>query len=149
MSIRFKVEGMDKLQKKLKQLGDVPQKYVTQSSRKAMRIALKAAKQSAPEDTGELKRGIIMVGERSRVKGKKVYRIVFDRSKNDIFQKKDESGNVIAYYPASQEYGFFTRNGKYIPGYHFLEKALTGNAKKIEKTIVDEMLKRIEKAMKG
>lgn len=149
MSIRFKVEGMDKLQKKLKQLGDVPQKYVTQSSRKAMRIALNAAKQNAPEDTGELKRGIIMVGERSRVKGKKVYRIVFDRSKNDIFQKKDESGNVIAYYPASQEYGFFTRNGKYIPGYHFLEKALTGNAKKIEKTIVDEMLKRIEKAMKG
>lgn len=149
MAVKFKIEGMKELERKLKRLGDVPQKYVTSSSRKAMRIALNAAKRNAPVDTGELKSGLKMVGERSRVKGKKVYRVVFDRAKNDVFQKKNEKGEIIGYYPASQEYGFFARNGRYIPGYHFLEKALTGNARKIEKTIVDEMMKHIDKALKG
>lgn len=145
MAVKFKIEGMKELQRAIKRLGDVPQKAVTPAAKKGMRIALNAAKQNAPVDTGELKSGLKMVGERSRAKGKKVYQVVFDRAKNDVFQKKNEKGEIIGYYPASQEYGFFARNGRYIPGYHFLEKSLTGNARKIEKTIVDEMLKRIEK----
>jgi HK97 gp10 family phage protein len=146
---KFKIEGMKELEKAIKKLGQVPQKAVTPAARKGMNIAIKDAKVKAPVDTGELKQGIKLIGEKSRSKGKKVYRIVFDRAKNNVFQKKNKEDKVTGYYPVSQEYGFFARNGRYIPGYHFVEKGLTQNASKIEKTIVDEMSKRIDKALKG
>ena len=150
--VYFRVEGMDELEKSLKRLGKVPQKHVTASSRKAMNIVLKQSRASAPYETGALKKGIKMVGERSRQKGKKVYRIVFDRNMNHIFQKPvknpGESGHKgarkIAYYPYSQEYGFFARDGKYIPGYRFIGDSFNENVRNIEKTIVSEMKKRID-----
>jgi len=144
---KYKIEGMKELQKSIKRLGGVPQKAVTPSARKGMNVAIKSAKSNAPVDTGELKKGLKLVGERSRTKGKKVYQVVFDRAKNDIFQKRNSLGDVTGYYPASQEYGYFARNGRYIPGYHFLEKALTENVSKIEKTTVGEMSKRIDKEL--
>jgi HK97 gp10 family phage protein len=146
---KFKIEGMKELEKSIKKLGQVPQKAVTPAARKGMNIAIKDARINAPEETGELNSGMKLIGEKSKSKGKKVYRIVFDRAKNNVFQKKNKEGKVTGYYPVSQEYGFFTRNGRYIPGFHFAEKGLTGNANKIEKTIVDEMGKRIDKALKG
>lgn len=146
---KYKIEGMKELKKSIKKLGQVPQKCVTPAARKGMNIALKSAKVNAPEDTGELKKGMKLVGERARVKGKKVYQVVFDRAKNDIFQKKNAQGKVIGYYPASQEYGFFTKNGRYIPGYHFMKKAMEDNNRAIEKKIVDEMSKNIDKALEG
>lgn len=142
--VKFKVEGMKELEKSLKKLGQVPQKHVTSSARKGMNISLKDSKANAPYDTGQLMKGIVMKGERSRVKGKKVYRVVFDRNMNDVFQKKDKSGKVVAYYPVSQEYGFFARDGRYIPGYRFVSDSLTDNVGKIEKTIVTEMKKKID-----
>ena len=46
--------------------------------------------------------------------------------------------------PVSQEYGFFAKNGRYIPGYRFISDSLTDNVSKIEKTIVTEMKKKID-----
>ncbi len=155
---------MDKLLNDLEKIGQVPQKHVTASSRKAMNISLRQSKANAPVDTGLLKKGIIMKGERSRVKGKKVYRIVFDEKYNDFFQKKIKygttkyvknakgkmvrrnikAGTVTGYYPISQEYGFFARDGRYIPGYRFISDSLIDNTAKIEKTIVSEMQKKID-----
>jgi uncharacterized protein YabN with tetrapyrrole methylase and pyrophosphatase domain len=149
MAKGFKIEGMKELEKTIKKLGQVPQKAVTPAARKGMNIAIKDARVKAPVDTGELKQGMKLVGEKSKRKGKKVYRIVFDRAKNEVFQVKNDKGEVIAYYPVSQEYGFFAKNGRYIPGFRFVEKGLTQNASRIEKTIVDEMGKRIDKALKG
>ncbi len=144
MPFNFKVEGMDKLQKDLEKIGQVPQKYVTASARRGMNIALKDSKANAPYDTGMLKKGIVMKGERARAKGKKVYRIVFNRNMNDVFQKPNKEGKVTGYYPISQEYGFFAKNGRYIPGYRFIHDSLIDNTSKIEKTIVSEMQKRID-----
>lgn len=147
---KFKIEGMKELQKSMKKLGQVPQKSVTTASRKGMNVALKSARQNAPQgDTGQLKSGMKLVGEKSRSKGKKVYQVVFDRSKNHIFQKKNNEGKITGYYPASQEYGFFARNGRYIPGYHFMKKAMEDNSGAITKKIVDEMSKSIDKALGG
>lgn len=146
---KYIIEGMKELQKSVDKLGKVPQKYVTTAAKKGMNIAIKAARKNAPIDTGELKRGMKLVGEKASVKGKKVYQVVFDKDKNDIFQKKNKEGKVIGYYPASQEYGFFAKNGRYIPGYHFLEKSLTSNSGAIENKIVDEMGKNIDKALEG
>lgn len=162
--VNFKIEGMKELQKSMKKLGKVPQKHVTASARKGMNIALKQSKANAPYETGNLKKGTIMVGEKAQNKGKKVYRIVFDRRMNDVFQHKTKSGgyryvtnakgkavkrktkvgDVTGYYPVSQEYGFFARNGRYIPGYRFISDSLTDNVSKIEKTIVSEMQKRVD-----
>lgn len=150
--LTFRIEGMKQLEKSIKKLGEVPQKHVTTSARKGMNIALKQARADAPYETGNLQRGTIMVGEKAKVKGKKVYRIVFDRNMNHIFQKEvknpGESGSKkarnIAYYPVSQEYGFFAKNGRYIPGFRFVRDALVDNVNKIEKTIVSEMKKRID-----
>ncbi|WP_294186351.1 HK97 gp10 family phage protein [uncultured Clostridium sp.] len=146
---RFEIEGMKELQKSMKRLGKVPQKCVTPAARKGMNIALRSARKNAPIDTGELKSGMKLVGEKSRVKAKKVYQVVFDSSKNDIFQKKNKEGKVIGYYPASQEYGFFARNGRYIPGYHFMKRAMEDNSGSIAKTIVNEVGKNIDKELGG
>ncbi|QUH21080.1 HK97 gp10 family phage protein [Alkaliphilus sp. B6464] len=147
--VKFKIEGMKQLEKGFKKLGDVPQKHVTSSSRKGMNIALKDSKANAPYETGNLKKGIKLAGERSKHKGKKVYRVVFDREMNNVFQKfrqKDgvQTGELIGYYPVSQEYGFFAKNGRYIPGYRFISDSLKDNVRSIERTIVAEMRKKID-----
>lgn len=142
--VKFKVEGMEKLQRDLKKLGNVPQKHVTSSSKKGMNIALRDARVSTPYETGMLKKGIKIVGEKSKSKGKKVYRIVFDRAYNDVFQKPNKEGKITGYYPVSQEYGFFAKNGRYIPGFRFISNSLTDNVSKIEKTIVDTMQTKID-----
>ncbi|MDD4564775.1 MAG: HK97 gp10 family phage protein [Eubacteriales bacterium] len=153
--VKFKVEGMKELQKSLKRLGQVPQKHVTSSARKGMNVVLKGAKSNAPEDTGDLKRGMKLSGERSRFKAKKVYRVIFDPAMNDIFQKpiknpgsRGGSGKNTGYYPISQEYGFFAGDGHYIPGYRFVHDSLTSNAKQMEKIIIDTMKTKIDQEIR-
>jgi HK97 gp10 family phage protein len=148
MRIKFGVDGINKLNRDLKKLGKVPQKHVTASARKGMNVVLKGARANAPVDTGELKKGMKLSGERARVKGKKVYRVIFDPAKNDIFQKKNAAGEITGYYPISQEYGFFARNGRYIPGYRFIHDSLTSNAKQMERVIVDTMKGKIDQEIR-
>ncbi|MDF2510466.1 MAG: phage protein gp10 family [Herbinix sp.] len=148
MKATFKVEGMNKLKKDLEKLGKIPQKHVAASARKGMNIVLKESKASAPYDTGQLKKGIVLKGERSRYKGKKVYRVVFDDKMNDVFQKKNKEGKVIGYYPVSQEYGFFAKNGRYIPGYRFIHDSLTENTIKISRVMIDTMKTKIDAEIK-
>lgn len=142
--VHFKLEGMKDLERSFKRLGKVPQKHVTASARKGMNIVRREARANAPVETGELKKGIILRGERSRVKAKKVYRVVFDPKMNHVFQKKNNAGKITGYYPVSQEYGYFAKNGRYIPGYRFIHNALNNNTQKVAKTIVSEMKKKID-----
>ena len=144
MSFKFDVYGMDKLLNDLEKIGQVPQKHVTSSSRKAMNIVLKQSRANAPYYEGYLEKGMKLKGERSRTKGKKVYQVIFDPNMNHIFQKPNKQGKITGYYPVSQEYGFFAKNGRYIPGYRFIHDALADNTQKVEKTIVSEMQKKID-----
>ena len=99
----FKIEGMAELEKTIKELGELPQKCVNTAARKGILIPKKAARQGGWIDqTGNLRRGIITKAEKTRVKGKKVYDVVMDPSKNDIFAKISKTGKRY-YYPASQE----------------------------------------------
>ena len=145
--VKFTIEGMDKLEESAKRLGKIPQKFVTQSTKKAMTPILKKARANAPYDTGDLKKGSIMVGEKSKSKAKKSYRIVFDRAMNDVFQKPNKEGKVTGYYPVSQEYGYYTKSGSYIPGFRFISGAFTGQASQVEKTIITEMENKMEAAI--
>lgn len=166
IKINYKIEGMDKLAKAFKKLGDVPQKHVTSSVKKTMNIPLKEARKNAPKKTGNLKKGIILTGEKSQLKGKKVYRVVFDRNMNDIFQKQGKTylssansdreqrkrvantkNKVTGYYPVSQEYGYYTKNGKYIKGKKFVHNAMEKNTVEIERAIIQTMQKKIDKEL--
>lgn len=147
MRIKLDVD-MRNLQRSLKKLGQVPQKHVTASARKGMNIVLKEARAKAPYETGALKKGMKLQGERSRYKGKKVYKIIFDPAMNHIFQKKNQAGEIVAYYPISQEYGFFARNGRYIPGYRFIHDSLADNAGQMERVIIKEMKAKIDQEIR-
>jgi phage protein, HK97 gp10 family len=139
--------GFDDLMRDFEKLGKVPQSAATRGAQAAGRLALKAAKANAPVDTGELRDGIILKGERNRDRGKKVYDIMMDPAKNDVFVKMTKDGKR-AYYPASQEYGFLTVDGRYIPGYGFLRRAIDDNAEQIERKVLEVAGREVDKALR-
>lgn len=158
---KYKIEGMKELMNSVKKLGKLPQKCVTKAAKAGGNIALKAAKKGGWIDqTGNMRRGIILKGERSRITGKKVYDTMMDPAMNDVFQKTTKSGlrrvtkgkrTKMAkgnyYYPASQEFGFTTVNGGYVPGFHFLKNAIEDNNSTIESKIVNVLSKAIDKEL--
>ena len=131
--LTFYLQDLPKFHAALKRVEKVPQRAVTKAAGKGATVVRKAVRGEVPVDTGALKRGIIRKPERSRIRGKKVYDVMFDPGMNDVFQKpikdpgaaggKSEKG----YYPASMEYGFLTRSLggglRYVPGYHFMRNA--------------------------
>lgn len=162
----FQVDGLKELQRSMQQLEKVPQKHITTSVKQAMSIVLKDAKAKAPEDEGYLKKGIIRVAEKTK-KERKVYRLVFDKKMNNIFQKTAKSTTTMykyrgynrktkdfhetsktSYYPVSQEYGYFAKNGRYIPGFMFGHKALKNNVPKVERMIIGNLKSRIDEEIR-
>lgn len=142
--VRFEIEGMKELEETIRKLGQLPQKCVSPAAKKGATIVFKAAKENAPFLSGDLEGGIILKGEKVRKKGKKVYDIMMDPAKNDIFVKETKDGKRY-YYPASQEYGFLTRDGGYVPGVHFLRDSITENVDRIVKETVKVLAKQIDK----
>lgn len=128
-----------------------------------------AIRSAAPEETGTLKSGIILHKERKRHEGKAVYDIYMDPKMNAVFQKPiinpRRSQRSYAYYPASQEHGFFSRradggmtytrpNGSAakinkVPGKHYMRTGVevAGEAAKAE--IAGNALSAIEQAFGG
>lgn len=146
MAKRTDIIGMKELEQSFRELGKVPQTVATQSARKGATIARKAARANAPVDEGNLKRGIIMKRERTRVKGKAVYDVMMDPAMNDVFVKVSKEGKR-SYYPASQEYGFLTVDGGYVPGYRFLRRAVDDNERQIERDVLEAAGKAVDKAL--
>lgn len=141
------IQGLRELERLMRTLGQVPQKVANKAARVGAAIPRKAAKVNAPVDTGDLRKGIIMKAERKVKPGKKVYGIMVDPKKNDIFVKLSKT-NKRSYYPASQEYGWTTR-GHYTPGYRYLRHAIEHNDDKIEKAIIETAGKEIDKILRG
>ena len=124
---------------------------------------------AAPEKTGQLKGGIVLHKERTRVPGKAVYDIMMDGKKNDIFQKpiknRVRSQKPYAYYPASQEHGFFSRRPDggmtytrptgekmkidKVPGKHFMRTGVEVAGEAAESEILGNALKAIEDEFGG
>lgn len=121
--INLDISDLRRLEGEIKALGGVPQRCVTKAARKGANVILKAARKNAPKKTGNLRRGMKLKGEKSRIKGKKVYQVTFRADMNEIFQKKNKEGKIVGYYPVSQEYGFIKRNGEYKPGKRYMKQA--------------------------
>ena len=147
MARNWKVEGMKQLERDFKRLGKVPQTIVTQAARAGGRIVLRAAKQNAPEDDGDLKRSLVLKREKRRVRGKTVYDVMHSPHMNYALVKISKEGKR-SYYPASQEYGFMTRDGGYVPGYRYLRRAADDNRIQAEKKVLDVAGKGVDKALR-
>jgi len=136
--LTFYLNDLPKFYATLNRVEKVPQRAVTKAAGKGATVVRKAVRGTVPVDTGALKRGIVRKGERSRVKGKKVYDLMFDPGMNDVFQKPIKNpgeaggGSKKGYYPASMEYGFLIRSKggglSYVPGYHFMREAAESSA---------------------
>lgn len=161
---KYKIDGMQNLLRSIDKLGKAPQKCVTKAAKFGAKIALTAIRSNAPEDTGDLKKGIVLKGERSRFKSKKVYQVTFNPAMNDIFAKNHKMGafnsklknsksnlgsTTRAYYPASQEYGYFLRDGRYMPGLHFMRDTAIANEPAVKTAMVSVLSKEVDKALKG
>lgn len=142
------IDGMKNLEKMFRRLGNVPQTIATKSARAGASIPLKAARRNAPVDRGKLKKSIVMKRERTRTKGKSVYDITIDKAMNDVFVKESSEGKR-SYYPASQEYGFLAKDGRYIPGYRYLRNAIDDNKLEITKKVLETAGREVEKALKA
>ena len=141
---------------------------LTRAVKQGAKLVQQAIKAAAPADTCELRDGLILVKEKTRARGKVVYQITPAREKNPIFQKPIKnpvrSKSAHAYYPASQEYGYFTRRPgggmtyvrsdgskatmDKVPGKHYMRTGadVAGETAKnlIAKTLLDEIAKEYE-----
>ena len=156
-SLTMDTRELEDFQRALSRIGDLPQKITRQAAGKGATVIRKAIRSEAPVgETGQLRRGIARHKERTRtVRGKAVYDVWIDPSKNDIFQKPIKNPGAAggakhawAYYPASMEYGFLTRskgNGlSYVPGYHFMRDAADAAAPEARQVIIDTAMEKIE-----
>lgn len=154
-TLKFYLEDLPKVYVALNRVERVPQRAVTRAAGKGMTVVRRAVRGTVPVATGDLKRGIIRKGERSRVKGKKVYDLMFDPGMNDVFQKPiknpGEAGGKSpkAYYPASMEYGFLTRSKggglSYVPGYHFMREGAEASSFTAKQTMINAFTSELEK----
>lgn len=140
---------IENLEKCIWRIGKLPQKCVNSAARQGARVLLLKAKQNAPYESGNLEKGMILVGERSKTKGKKGYQVTFARDMNDVFQKpiknpgayggKSKSG----YYPASMEYGFKLSGKRRREGEYFMQGAIEseeGAARNaVNKTLIEKL----------
>ena len=151
----FQMEGFGGFIGVLGSMEDVPKKCVSRAAGKGATVVRRAIRGKVPVDTGNLKRGIYRKGERSRLKGKKVYQLAFNPAMNDIFQKPiknpGEAGGKSkhAYYPASMEYGFLTRSKgsgySYVPGYHFMQQAAEESSAEAKSAMINALNEQIDK----
>lgn len=107
------LEGFDDLTKTLANMADISDQDLAKATKRGAGIVLNAIRAHAPVKSGTLQSGLIPHKEKSKTRGKVVYDIMPDPKLNAVFQKPIKrpvrSESPYAYYPASQEFGFFTR----------------------------------------
>ncbi|MBV1758135.1 MAG: HK97 gp10 family phage protein [Dethiosulfatibacter sp.] len=137
---------MKELEDMIKRLGDFPPTLVTAAAKAGATVALKAAKRNAPEDSGDLKKGLKLAGERKKGH-KKVYQVGLDPKMNDVFVTMSKSGKR-GYYPAAIEYGYIRKDGKKVAGAYYLKRALTENKERVELATLEGLIAKVDKELK-
>jgi hypothetical protein len=150
-----RVEGVKELCKQLERVEKIPKSVINKASNAGIKKPLRDARGKAPKDSGALKKGIIKIREKTkkRTAKKVVYRIVFDRSYNSIFQKYiikpgTRGANPpkrSGYYPVSQEFGFHTSKNSRVPGLNFIHQAFKDNYTNSQRIIVKRLSKEVDK----
>ena len=134
------IVGIEDVQRLFEEVGKAPAKVLTSATRKGANIALKYAKAHVPvgvewttgkfaHEPGALKKSLRIKKERGK-KGKSVYTV---------------GPNASGWYAHLADYGFTTRNGRYIPGNRFLRNSVDNNRALIEQTILTGLAAALEK----
>jgi len=132
--------GIEDVQRLFEEVGKAPAKVLTSATRKGANIALKYAKAHVPvgvewttgkfaHEPGTLKKSLRIKKERGK-KGKSVYTV---------------GPNASGWYAHFADYGFTTRNGRYIPGNRFLRNSVDNNRALIEQTILTGLAAELDK----
>ena len=147
----------------------IPETNLPKAVRQGAKLVQGAIKSAAPKDKDTLRSGLILKKERSRNVTKIVYDVIPDPKLNSVFQKPIDfpvrSKTSKAYYPASQEYGFFTRrsdggmtyhlsNGETmeldrVPGKYYMRSGAETTGNSAKKQIVSSILNDITKELSG
>ena len=150
ISFHASLEGEREVIRQFRALGGkFPKKELTKAAKAGGAEPLKVARALAPRDTGTLKKGIKYIRETPRKKYKAVYRMVFNRKYNAVFQKPIKHPGIYGgkkdtgYYPVSQEYGFKSKSG-YTRGKYFLRRAIDSTASQSEAKMIESLNKSID-----
>lgn len=144
---RETIIGLNALIKDIKKLDKMPQSQINKGARRGANVILHEARAIAPKKTGKLAKKITLKAERSK-RGKKVYQITMQKVEKYPESVKIGKDGTRYYYPASQNYGFKTRNGGHVAGKHFLGKALQNKGAEASRVMVEEISKEIDKALR-
>lgn len=145
ISIEFIGATPEEIRAKLERLGGIKPSFLNMPVKKAATATKGIAKSYAPVRTGALRSGLkVSRRERSSKKGKIVYQVTMDSAMNDTFVKISSTGKR-AYYPASQNFGFTTRNGGYVEGKRFMGNAVEAIEGSAEQIILDAISKKLDK----
>lgn len=112
---------------------------------------LAAIKAAAPRDSGTLRAGLVLHAEKNRKRGKQVYDVWPTPRLNYHFQKQvihpGPGRRKIAYYPASQNYGFHKPySDEKIQGKFYMEHTMQSNGDKARETVLKAVEKHIDEA---
>jgi HK97 gp10 family phage protein len=150
--IQFDVSDLYAMNKMAEYCGvELKKGYINSVVKKAMEPVQEQIKYKAPKRKGNLANGLVLKAERSKSKTKKVYQILPDPEKSDIFVKFSIDGKR-AYYPASQEYGYKNylngADGEKVEGKHFMRNTFDANRPRINNEIIEGTMKKLERAWK-
>src|SRR5689334_3558245 len=150
ISFHASLEGEREVIRQFRALGGkFPKKYLTKAAKEGGKEPLAKARELAPRDTGALKKGIKYIRETPSKRTKAVYRMVFNRKYNNIFQKPIKNVGIYGgkkdtgYYPVSQEYGFKSKSG-YTRGKYFLRRAIDSTASQSEVKMIESLNQSID-----
>lgn len=98
-----KIIGVNEVKKLFEDAGKAPARVLTKATKSAAKQIQATAKDGGwIDDTGDLRKGIVIKAEKAK-KGKRVYQVFVDSNPN--FVKISKEGER-AFYPASMEYGW-------------------------------------------
>ena len=150
LKIEFNEADMRELDRALDKLQTGSYRVAAKAAAAPAGALLAAVRAAAPVKTGTLRSALVLHLERSRQKGKQVYDVVPTARANAVLQKQvlhpNKGHRKVAYYPASQEYGFSTKNGKRVPGKHYMGGTLAAGSEAYRKQILAEIEKNIDEA---
>jgi hypothetical protein len=129
--MNMQIVGMQQLLTFLGDLGDkAPRQALAKGVRKGANNILRDAKGDAPVYSGTMQHSLKLKTETgNRKKLKVVIDVTFDSGYTYHFKGQDRTPPATTdyYYPGSQEYGFRTKNGGFVPGKYFMKKARDDN----------------------
>lgn len=151
--VDYDKEAMAEIQRALDAVGKGSQRVAMSSALSAAEAMLAAIRAAAPYDSGTLRSGLVLHAEHNKRRGKQVYDVWPTPRLNYHFQKQvihpSPGKRKIAYYPASQNYGFDTPKGGHIPGKYYMEHTMQTHSEKAREAVLREVEKHIDEAWGG